>query len=88
MLYHWLDWGSFPYPGNNTIHRPEQLPSDLIDNLVPVSSSRPKRSLKSLYDETIELVPYTDILAWWLEQIATNPDMTVLMEKLGVRTDS
>lgn len=41
----------------------------------------------SLYEETIALIPYTDILSWELEQIATNPDMAALLEKLSVREE-
>ena len=40
----------------------------------------------SLYEETVELIPYSEVLTWWLQQIATNPEMTILLEKLGVTT--
>ena len=52
---------------------------------MPIENKRPKRSLKSLYDEMAALVPYSDVLTWTLEQIAKkNPDMIGLLTKLGV----
>ena len=92
-MYHWLDWGPFPYPGTHnasSFAKPVPLPVmtapiQSAEGKEEVPSARTKRSLKSLYEETIDLIPYSDILTWWLEQITTNPEMTVLLEKLGVQ---
>ena len=42
----------------------------------------PHRSLKSLWDELIGLIPYNQFLAWFLEMWTINTDMQLLVERL------
>ena len=76
-LYHWLGWGKFPYTNADP----------LIGTTKPgqVQPARPKRSLRSLYDEIALLIPYSDVLTWTLQEIADkNPNMIGLLTRLGV----
>merc|ERR1712080_421679 len=40
------------------------------------------RSIKSLWDELVGIIPYADYLTWFLEQYAINPDMIKFVTKL------
>ena len=49
---------------------------------VPPLAMREQRSLKSLWDELVDLIPYSNFLAWFLEMWTINTDMQLLVERL------
>merc|ERR1711936_46140 len=70
-----LGWGEYL--------RPTKSPSSEY-NLQ--SHDHGARSMKSLWDELISIIPYSDYMAWFLEMYAINPDMKILIERLQLQS--
>ena len=43
---------------------------------------RDPRSLKTLWDELVGLIPYSKVLAWFLEMWTINADMQMVVERM------
>ena len=49
----------------------------------PLSKThRDPRSLKTLWDELVDQIPYSTVLAWFLEMWTINTDMQLLVERM------
>ena len=49
----------------------------------PLSKTqRDPRSLKTLWDELVGLIPYSKVLAWFLEMWTINADMQMVVERM------
>ena len=49
----------------------------------PVARTRgDPRSLKTLWDELVDQIPYSSVLAWFLEMWTINVDMQLVVERM------
>merc|ERR1739838_104178 len=48
----------------------------------PPTDRNDPRTMKDLWDDLVGVIPYSDYLAWFLEQYAINPDMQTLIARL------
>jgi hypothetical protein len=71
-LFQWvnneLEWGEYHPPTHSPAMR------NNVNN---------PRSMKSLWDDLVSIIPYSDYLFWFLEQYAINPDMQLLIGRQG-----
>ena len=61
-----LEWGEY--------HPPTPPPAMRISDKNP-------RSMKTLWDDLVSIIPYSDYLFWFLEQLAINPDMQLFVTR-------
>ena len=61
-----LEWGEYHPP----THPPGMRSTD----------NNPK-SMKTLWDDLVSIIPYSDYLFWFLEQLAINPDMQLFVTR-------
>jgi len=62
-----LEWGDYHPPTHPSgMRNDEESPSNL----------------KDLWDDLMSIIPYSDYLFWFLEQLAINPDMQLLISRL------
>jgi len=70
-LFQWvsgeLEWGEYHPPANKHTSRYNQQDT---------------RTLGTLWEDLVSIIPYSDYLAWFLEQYAINPDMQALIGRL------
>ena len=47
----------------------------------PPTDRNDPRTMKDLWNDLVGIIPYSDYLAWFLEQYAINPDMQTLIAR-------
>ena len=74
-IYTWineqLSWGNYTPPVRMTESE---------------ANIRQETGLKALWNDLTSLIPTEQLLAWYLEMLAVNPDMRVMVERLEQKT--
>ena len=74
-IYTWineqLSWGNYTPPVGRTEFQ---------------ANIRQETGLKALWNDLTSLIPTEELLAWYLEMLAVNPDMRVMVERLEQKT--